>query len=468
MINGQKIVVVLPAYNAERTLEATVRELPDVVDQIILVDDHSTDETAALAQRLGLTVVVHEVNRGYGANQKTCYSMALAAGADVVVMVHPDYQYSPLLVTPMAGMAAYGVYDLVLGSRILGGQARRGGMPLYKYFANRALTFFRTSCSTPSSPSTTPAFAPTHEGCCWRCRSRTIPTILFLTTRSSPKRSSWGPTSAKSPVRRVTSPRLRRSICAAALSMAVVSLGPHCWLGWRNTACSARRCMTPPGALVPAPRPPGIPIQAAEAALDCAPPPCSILTPAGMSNRDLHVPDEGFRLFMAALQAAKAGHLLLPGVEFLRRLAGMGKASRPLDCRHGADVHVVVREVMLRIFTIGDFVVVQRAAFAHSLPRPLRQHRGGAVIGMAVNGPLREQDVGVLRGQRALKAAVVRLVHNAAPVRLAGENRPRPQHFASLLRLGRADRLGLFHAFARDPSSPRFRYSRTTSWPSAV
>ncbi|MGO9242209.1 MAG: glycosyltransferase family 2 protein [Bryobacteraceae bacterium] len=143
MINGQKIVVVLPAYNAERTLEATVRELPDVVDQIILVDDHSTDETAALAHRLGLTVVVHEVNRGYGANQKTCYSMALDAGADVVVMVHPDYQYSPLLVTPMAGMVAYGVYDLVLGSRILGGQARHGGMPLYKYFANRVLTLFQ-------------------------------------------------------------------------------------------------------------------------------------------------------------------------------------------------------------------------------------------------------------------------------------------------------------------------------------
>jgi glycosyltransferase involved in cell wall biosynthesis len=143
MINSKRIVVVMPAYNAEKTLAATVRELPDVVDQIILVDDHSTDQTAALAHRLGLTVAVHEINRGYGANQKTCYSMALAAGADVVVMIHPDYQYSPLLVTPMAGMAAYGVYDLVLGSRILGGQARHGGMPLYKYFANRVLTFFQ-------------------------------------------------------------------------------------------------------------------------------------------------------------------------------------------------------------------------------------------------------------------------------------------------------------------------------------
>ena len=143
MINGKRIVAVLPAYNAERTLAATVRELPDIVDQIILVDDHSTDETATLARDLGLTVAVHEVNRGYGANQKTCYSMALAAGADVVIMIHPDYQYSPLLVTPMAGMVAYGVYDLVLGSRILGGHARRGGMPRYKYFANRLLTLFQ-------------------------------------------------------------------------------------------------------------------------------------------------------------------------------------------------------------------------------------------------------------------------------------------------------------------------------------
>jgi len=141
MINGKRIVVVMPAYNAERTLAATVAELPDLVDHIILVDDHSTDETATLARQLGLTVAVHERNRGYGANQKTCYALALEAGADVVVMVHPDYQYSPLLVTPMAGMVAYGVYDLVLGSRILGGHTRRGGMPLYKYISNRLLTF---------------------------------------------------------------------------------------------------------------------------------------------------------------------------------------------------------------------------------------------------------------------------------------------------------------------------------------
>ena len=143
MINGKRIIVVLPAYNAERTLEATVRELPDTVDEIILVDDRSSDQTVALARRLGLRVIVHEHNRGYGGNQKTCYAEALDRGADVVVMNHPDYQYSPLLVTALASMVAYGVYDLVLGSRILVGGARKGGMPLYKYISNRALTLFQ-------------------------------------------------------------------------------------------------------------------------------------------------------------------------------------------------------------------------------------------------------------------------------------------------------------------------------------
>jgi glycosyltransferase involved in cell wall biosynthesis len=143
MINGKRIVVVLPAYNAARTLEATVRELPETVDETILVDDHSSDETVAMARRLHLTVHVHERNRGYGGNQKTCYAQALAAGADVVVMTHPDYQYSPLLVTAIASMVAYGVYDVALASRILGGGALRGGMPRYKYVANRALTTFQ-------------------------------------------------------------------------------------------------------------------------------------------------------------------------------------------------------------------------------------------------------------------------------------------------------------------------------------
>lgn len=146
MINNRRIVVVLPAYNAEKTLEATVRELPETVDDVILVDDQSHDETVSLARRLGLTVEVHPQNRGYGGNQKTCYSLALTHGADVVVMIHPDYQYSPLLVTAMASMVAYGVYDLALGSRILGGQAfqaLKGGMPFYKYVSNRALTLFQ-------------------------------------------------------------------------------------------------------------------------------------------------------------------------------------------------------------------------------------------------------------------------------------------------------------------------------------
>ncbi|MGA2114053.1 MAG: glycosyltransferase family 2 protein [Bryobacteraceae bacterium] len=143
MINGKRIVVVLPAYNAAKTLEATVRELPEIVDESILVDDHSNDDTADVARRLGLTVEVHARNRGYGGNQKTCYAKALARGADVVVMLHPDYQYNPLLVTPIATMIAYGVYDLALGSRILGGGALRGGMPLYKYVSNRFLTLIQ-------------------------------------------------------------------------------------------------------------------------------------------------------------------------------------------------------------------------------------------------------------------------------------------------------------------------------------
>src|SRR6202045_1506486 len=146
MINGKRIAVVFPAKNAEKTLEATVRELPDLVDIRILVDDHSSDRTVEIAHRLGLQSFVHDRNYGYGRNQQTCYREALVAGADVVIMVHPDYQYTPLLVTAMASMIAYGVYDVVLGSRILGGKALSGGMPLYKYIANRALTAFQNLC----------------------------------------------------------------------------------------------------------------------------------------------------------------------------------------------------------------------------------------------------------------------------------------------------------------------------------
>src|SRR6516162_9771742 len=143
MINGKRVVVVMPAYNAAQTLEKTVRELPDVVDLVIVVDDHSSDRTVRVAQDLGLKVFVHDRNYGYGRNQQTCYREALRAGADIVVMVHPDYQYTPLLVTAMASMIAYEVYDVALGSRILGGGALKGGMPLYKYLANRVLTAFQ-------------------------------------------------------------------------------------------------------------------------------------------------------------------------------------------------------------------------------------------------------------------------------------------------------------------------------------
>lgn len=140
VIDGNKLVLVMPAYNAAATLERTVAEVPKSVDQIILVDDGSTDGTAELALRLGLDTIVHARNRGYGANQKTCYAAALSRGADIVVMVHPDYQYTPRLVPALAHCISSGLYDVALGSRILGGRALAGGMPLYKYVANRALT----------------------------------------------------------------------------------------------------------------------------------------------------------------------------------------------------------------------------------------------------------------------------------------------------------------------------------------
>jgi glycosyltransferase involved in cell wall biosynthesis len=143
MINGKRVAVVMPAYNAEKTLEMTVRELTDIVDIRILVDDSSKDQTAALSRSLGVDTYIHDNNYGYGRNQQTCYREALAAGADIVVMVHPDYQYTPSLVPAMAGMIASGVYDMVLASRILGSGALKGGMPLYKYISNRFLTAFQ-------------------------------------------------------------------------------------------------------------------------------------------------------------------------------------------------------------------------------------------------------------------------------------------------------------------------------------
>jgi glycosyltransferase involved in cell wall biosynthesis len=143
VINGKRLVVVLPAYNAAHTLAATVAELPGIVDERILVDDGSRDDTVDVARRLGLSTFVHDRNYGYGRNQTTCYRKALDAGADIVVMVHPDYQYTPLLVTALASMIAFEVYDVAIGSRILGGTARSGGMPLYKYLSNRALTLWQ-------------------------------------------------------------------------------------------------------------------------------------------------------------------------------------------------------------------------------------------------------------------------------------------------------------------------------------
>lgn len=145
MLNEKKIVVVMPAYNAAKTLQQTYDALPhDVVDEVVLVDDYSKDETAELAHAIGINhVIIHDKNLGYGGNQKTCYSYALNLGADIVVMVHPDYQYTPKLCTAMAALIAEGVYECVLGSRILGTGALKGGMPIYKYIANRFLTLFQ-------------------------------------------------------------------------------------------------------------------------------------------------------------------------------------------------------------------------------------------------------------------------------------------------------------------------------------
>lgn len=144
MINGRRVVVIMPAYNAARTLKATYDEVPrDVVDEVILTDDCSSDETLDLAKQLGLKVFRHHINMGYGANQKTCYREALKSGADIVVMLHPDYQYTPKLIEAMAYLIANDVFDVVIGSRILGRGAVEGGMPRYKYFCNRALTLIQ-------------------------------------------------------------------------------------------------------------------------------------------------------------------------------------------------------------------------------------------------------------------------------------------------------------------------------------
>jgi len=145
MIRDKKITVVLPAYNAASTLEMTYREIPfDIVDEVVLVDDKSSDKTTEVAGKLGIRhIVVHETNKGYGGNQKSCYNRALELDSDIVIMLHPDYQYTPQLIHSMAYLIANGVYEVVLGSRILGKGALKGGMPIYKYFANRLLTLFQ-------------------------------------------------------------------------------------------------------------------------------------------------------------------------------------------------------------------------------------------------------------------------------------------------------------------------------------
>ncbi len=142
MINGKKIIVVLPAYNAEKTIEKTYSEIPfDIVDDVVLIDDKSTDKTYSVAKSVGIdNVIRHDDNRGYGGNQKTCYNTALNMGADIVVMLHPDYQYTPKLIHSMCFLISNDLYDVVLGSRILGKGALRGGMPIYKYILNRILT----------------------------------------------------------------------------------------------------------------------------------------------------------------------------------------------------------------------------------------------------------------------------------------------------------------------------------------
>jgi glycosyltransferase involved in cell wall biosynthesis len=145
MIKAKKIIVVLPAYNAEKTLEKTYSEIPfDIVDEVVLVDDASTDNTISVARKLGIRHIVgHESNKGYGSNQKTCYTKALSLGADIIIMLHPDYQYNPALIPSMAWLVASDVYPVVLASRILGKGALKNGMPFYKYFSNRVLTFIQ-------------------------------------------------------------------------------------------------------------------------------------------------------------------------------------------------------------------------------------------------------------------------------------------------------------------------------------
>ncbi len=144
MVQNKKVIVVMPAYNAAKTLVTTYNEIPfDIVDEVLLVDDASTDETAKIAKELNIKLIIHSSNLGYGGNQKTCYNEAIKAGGDIIIMLHPDYQYTPKLIGAMAYLLNSDEFDIVLGSRILGGKSRIGGMPLYKYISNRALTLMQ-------------------------------------------------------------------------------------------------------------------------------------------------------------------------------------------------------------------------------------------------------------------------------------------------------------------------------------
>ena len=198
MLNGKKVVVVMPAYNASRTLRQTYNEVPvDVVDEVLLVDDASSDETVALARELGLTTFLHEKNLGYGKNQKTCYREALKRDADIVIMLHPDYQYSPRLLTSLAGMIASGHYDIALGSRILGVGALQGGMPRYKYVSNRFLTAAQNLLLGYKLSEYHTGFRAFSS----LCRSRRTPTIFCLITKCSLRPSTSNSTLARYPVR---------------------------------------------------------------------------------------------------------------------------------------------------------------------------------------------------------------------------------------------------------------------------
>ena len=218
MLAGKKVLVVMPAYNAARTLERTFQDIPfDVVDEVLLVDDASHDETLEVARRLGIRCFLHERNLGYGRNQKTCYTEALKTGADIVVMVHPDYQYSPKIIPALAGLVASGEYEVAIGSRILGGKAKQGGMPAYKYLANRFLTLFENLLLGAKLSEYHTGFRAFSRRRCWRaCPCGRTPTTSSLTTKCWPRRSISAFPSARSPVPPAISRRPPPSISAAA------------------------------------------------------------------------------------------------------------------------------------------------------------------------------------------------------------------------------------------------------------